>query len=181
LELFEDLTVYENLVTACDQWSTPRWIQEPFKPARAALNPVAAGAAADFGLDDPYMLAKYPGQLTHGTRRLLAIARVVATGSRVLLLDEPAAGLDARERRELQQKIRSLARDHGTAILLVDHDIDLVCSVSDTVIALDYGQIISHGNPAQVRTDPRVVASYLGGDGDLAPDTINIPAPAKEG
>jgi sulfate-transporting ATPase len=164
LELFEDLTVYENLVAACDEWSSWRWLWEPLKPGSPALNPIGVAAATDLGVSDPVMLSEYPGELSHGTRRLLAIARVVATGPRVLLLDEPAAGLDVRERNELAEKIRSLAAEQGMAIILVEHDIDLVCSISDTVVALDRGEIICEGEPSAVRTDPKVVVSYLGSD-----------------
>lgn len=164
LELFEDLTVYENLVTACDQWNVRRWFVDLVKPARPVVNEAGAAAARDFGLASAELLAKYPRELSYGSRRLLAIARVVASGPRVLLLDEPAAGLDDDERRELARLIRRLASEQRMAILLVEHDIDLVCSVSDRVLALDHGEVISEGAPAQVRSDHRVVTSYLGED-----------------
>lgn len=162
LELFEDLTVYENLVVACDRWISRRWILDVFRPGQPEVTETAVSAAQQFDLWDPELLAKYPGQLSHGSRRLVAMARSVATSPRVLLLDEPAAGLDQRERTELAEIVRWLARDKGLAVLLVEHDLDLVCDVSDELVALDHGRVICAGEPAMVRSDPRVVESYLG-------------------
>jgi sulfate-transporting ATPase len=165
LELFEDLTVYENIVASCDHWTAWRWLREPFKPIPPRLSEAATAVVRDLGFDDAQLLAKYPGELSHGTRRLLGMARVLATGSRVVLLDEPAAGLDAAERGELVATVRRLA-DQGTAVLLVEHDVDLVCRVSDRVLALNFGEVICEGTPDAVRGDPRVVESYLGSDED---------------
>jgi ABC-type branched-subunit amino acid transport system ATPase component len=80
----------------------------------------------------------------------------------VLLLDEPASGLDTQERRELKGLISTLARERGVAVLLIEHDVQLVLETCDRVLVLDFGGIIAAGTPEQVRTDPAVIAAYLG-------------------
>ena len=102
-----------------------------------------------------------PARLAVGEQRLLQIARVVATGAGVLLLDEPAAGMTAQERTRLVEVLRGLARS-GYAVLLVEHDVRLVTAVADTVTVLDAGRVLASGPPAEVRADPAVRRAYLG-------------------
>jgi sulfate-transporting ATPase len=106
----------------------------------------------------------YPGELSYGTQRLVAIARAVAFAPRIILLDEPAAGLDERERRELGQVIRRLADEWGLGVVLIEHDVALIAEVSDEMLALEFGRAVAHGDPDEVRSHPRVVAAYLGED-----------------
>ena len=105
---------------------------------------------------------RVPRELSHAQRKRLALGRALALSPKVLLLDEPAAGLDAVERVELARLLRALAAE-GTAVLLVDHDTDLVLEVCDRVSVLAGGEVLAEGTPDAVRTDERVAAAYLGG------------------
>ena len=140
---------------------------EPFADLTLAESLRAAGASpaevepvlALVGLEDAGECGA--NELSLGQRKLAGVARALATGPRVLLLDEPAAGLDAGESRLLGERIRALA-DRGLTIVLVDHDTGLVFDVCGTVHVLDVGRRIASGEPAQVRADPTVVTAYLG-------------------
>ena len=103
----------------------------------------------------------YPAALSLGQRKLVAVARGLAARPSVLLLDEPAAGLDRAASLELGEVLRRVV-DQGTSILLVDHDMALVLGVCDHLYVLDFGRLVAEGPPDEVRADPRVVAAYLG-------------------
>jgi ABC-type branched-subunit amino acid transport system ATPase component len=107
-----------------------------------------------------------PGELSTGEQKLVGIARALMGRPRLLLLDEPAAGLDSRESRALGQRLRALL-DMGIAILLVDHDLELVMAVCDRVIVLDRGRLIADGAPGEVRNDPAVRGAYIGDEIEL--------------
>ena len=167
LELFESMTVAENLQTACDPRDLRHYLSDLVRPGRPRLAPAAVAAVREFGLQDE--LASRPEELPYGRRRLVAIARAVASGPSVLLLDEPAAGLDSDERSDLARLIRRLADEWGLAVLVVEHDVALVLETSDRVAVLDFGSKIAEGMPEEIVHDPMVVASYLGAETATAP------------
>jgi sulfate-transporting ATPase len=148
------------------------------------LPPEVVRAITEFKLDDD--LHRDVSDLSYGKRRLLAIARAVAMHPSVLLLDEPAAGLSSTESAELAQVVRRLAAEWGMAILVVEHDMEFVMGVCDEVIVLDFGRKVASGSPEEVRTDPVVIAAYLGveveeRDHEVDPQPESASAPVAGG
>jgi branched-chain amino acid transport system ATP-binding protein len=158
-ELFDDLTVAENLAVASHRpslWATAREVVSgqvvaDDEAVDKALELVELGWAADL----------MPGDLSQGQRKLVGIARAVAMQPRLLLLDEPAAGLDTGESEELGRRLRGLV-DSGSTMLLIDHDMGLVLSICDVIVVLEFGKVIATGPPDVVRRDPTVITAYLG-------------------
>jgi branched-chain amino acid transport system ATP-binding protein len=158
IELFDDLTVRENLAVASYRPSTWATVKEVL--SRPAGSTKSVDEAIELlGLTS--RLEDMPSELSQGQRKLVGVARALAAQPRLLCLDEPAAGLDARESEELGLRLRELATA-GQAMLLVDHDMGLVLSVSDYVVVLEFGKVIAHGPPDLVRRDKKVVEAYLG-------------------
>ena len=103
-------------------------------------------------------------QLPYGKQRKLEIARALATNPKLLLLDEPAAGMNPNETAELMQTVRDVRDQFGIAILLIEHDMNFVMGICEEITVLDYGRIIARGDGKTIRNNPKVIAAYLGGD-----------------
>jgi len=161
LELFEDLTVRDNLLVAAER---PRWysfVADVVWPGRGkdAVREQVDAALEAMQLSD--LADKHPSDLSHGQRKLIGVARALAARPKLLLLDEPAAGLDTKESQLLGQHLRGFL-DLGVSLFLIDHDMGLVLNVCDYIYVLDFGKVIAQGPPAKVRADPAVIAAYLG-------------------
>lgn len=164
LELFEDLNVFDNLQAASEIHRRANLLRDLIWPARPTLSEAARDAVELLGLEDD--LGRQISELNYAKRRLVAIARAMATNSDIILLDEPAAGLDEVETRELKELVRRMADEHRIAILIIEHDVDLVMGVSDVITALNFGSVIACGSPEHVRSHPEVIAAYLGEEAD---------------
>lgn len=160
MELFEDMTVGDNLLAAAERRDVAAYFTSLVAPGSASVPPGMIVAITEFDLEP--LLDKQPSELSFATRRLVSIARAVVAEPSVLLLDEPAAGLDDAGRSELERLLRRLATDWGLGILLIEHDVELVMRVCDEVVVLDTGRVIASGNPEVVRRDPAVIGAYLG-------------------
>jgi branched-chain amino acid transport system permease protein len=179
LRLFGTLTVRENVLVALDRtrtwwiWRYPLW---PVSVVRAerGLHRRADELLATFGLTG--FAAARPGSLPYGIQRRIELARAMAGAPRLLLLDEPAAGLNGEEVRQLAQIVRSI-RDSGVTVVLIEHNMGLVMSLCDRVTVLASGAVIAAGTPAEVAATPAVIEAYLGDaelSAELAPATPEV-------
>ena len=160
LELFDDLTVRENLLVPAERdrwWSIGRDLLRPDEREEAGAAVDQALAATGLVQEGERLSIERSSQ----ERGLVALARALAGRPRVLLLDEPGAGLDDAARASLAERLRVLAAT-GIGVLLVDHDMTLVLGTCDRVTVLDVGRVIAQGPPDEVRADPAVVEAYLG-------------------
>lgn len=168
VRLFKEMTVLENVKTGMHtrlkqnvfdaMLHTPRYRRSEAQcteDARGWLDFVG------FRADDELLVT----QLPYGEQRRVEIARALATQPKLLLLDEPAAGLNHNEKQELMELIRKI-RNLGVGIVLIEHDMGLVMEISERIVVLNYGKEIADGTPEQIKNDPAVIAAYLGEDDD---------------
>ncbi len=165
LEVFTTMTVLENVMTGAHRVERYGVLQALFKSPgyfqgehRCRL--LAEKRLQFVGLEAEANLPA--GELPYGRQRLLELARALAANPRLLLLDEPAAGLNTRETQALAGLIRRIRDELGITVAIVEHDMDLIMGVSDALTVLHFGQVIAAGSPAEIQKNSEVVAAYLG-------------------
>jgi len=161
VELFDDLDVHGNLAVAAERVGIWGALRDLVVPRRSPGVGRLDRAVELVGIG--HLLGRGTGELSEGERKLVGLCRALVAGPRALLLDEPAAGLDTGESQVLGDRLRAIV-DAGTAVLLIDHDMDLVLGACDVVHVVDGGRHITSGSPDLVRNDERVVRAYLGVD-----------------
>ncbi len=173
LEIFTNMTVLENVMAGRHRmgrygvldafFRTPRYRREERATRDAAMH-----ALGFVGLESMALLPA--GELAYGNQRLLEMARVIVAAPDLLLLDEPAAGLNMQETRQLGELIRRMRDELGITVALVEHDMELVMDVSDRILVLSFGAVLAEGTPLEIQRNPEVVAAYLGTDDEETTD-----------
>ena len=167
IRLFKDLTVLDNVLIAFSNHHKKHvfasFLRLPaFYKNEEALKANAIDLLKIFDLDrDADTLAK---NLAYGQQRRLEIVRALATEPKILFLDEPAAGMNPQETAELTDLIRRIKEEFKITIMLIEHDMNLVMDVTERIYVLEYGRLIAHGTPSEIKTNKRVIEAYLGGE-----------------
>ncbi len=168
IRLFKDMTVLENVLVGMANQNKSHvlasFLRLPkFYQSEEELRQKAMDLLAIFDLDgDADTLAK---NLPYGQQRRLEIVRALATEPKILFLDEPAAGMNPQETAELTQLIRQIKEEFDITIMLIEHDMSLVMEVTERIYVLEYGRLIAHGTPDEIKNNQRVIEAYLGGEG----------------
>ena len=165
IRLFKQLTVLENIILAMDHTRKVNFFASliPFGPGKKELDMVTEQAIKYL---EYAALAEFKDlraeNLPYGKQRELEICRAIATGADLLLLDEPAAGLNPSETTQLMDILRKIKSELKKSIFLIEHDMKLVMGISDRIVVLDYGEKIAEGSPEEIRNNPAVIQAYLG-------------------
>jgi len=167
IRLFKEMSVVENLLVAQHMWINRNLLA-------GVLNTKGYRKAESDALDHAFYWLevvdlvdcanRLAGELSYGQQRRLEIARAMCTRPQVICLDEPAAGLNPQETEALSRMIRVLRDEHDMTVVLIEHDMGMVMSISDQIVVLDHGNVIAEGAPQDIRNNPTVIAAYLGAD-----------------
>ena len=167
IRLFKEMSVLENLLVAQHMWVNRSMLA-------GILNTKGYRKAESDALDHAFYWLevvdlvdcanRLAGELSYGQQRRLEIARAMCTRPQIICLDEPAAGLNPQETEALSAMIRLLRDEHDLTVVLIEHDMGMVMSISDHIVVLDHGIVIAEGGPEAIRNDPKVIAAYLGAD-----------------
>lgn len=165
LALFKDMSVLDNVLSGRNLQRRASWLEQALRLGRAPGEDDRQREAAERVLAFLRIQAwrdATVATLPYGLQKRVELGRALAAEPRLLLLDEPMAGMNAQEKRQMSRFIRDINRELGTTVVLIEHDIGVVMSLSDHVVVLDYGRKIADGTPEQVRRHPEVIAAYLG-------------------
>jgi branched-chain amino acid transport system ATP-binding protein len=165
IRLFREMTVMENLMVAQHAFVNRNILSGLLNIKSYQQSEIQAQETAFQWLDKFHLKAdanRLAGELPYGKQRHLEIARAMCTRPKLLCLDEPAAGLNPHETDELSGLILDLRQNHGVTVLLIEHDMSLVMKISEHIVVLDHGVVISEGNVAKIRSDQKVIEAYLG-------------------